>query len=351
MEYRLLGKSGLKVPVLCLGTATFGGGSEFLRVWGASDVAEATRLVDVALEAGVNLFDTADSYSSGLAEEILGKAVAGRRDKVLIATKASFRTGPGPDDVGGSRRHLIAACEASLRRLGTDWIDLWHMHSFDAQIPLEETLAAIDTLVRAGKVRHAGASNHSGWHLMKALALSDRHGWPRYVSHQVYYSLLAREFEWELMPLALDQNVGTLVWSPLSGGLLSGKVGRNRSPPAGSRVAAQTLGGPGLPQEQFFALIDTLEAVARETGRGVSQVALRWILQRPSVAGLVIGARNEAQLRENLGVAEFALSTAQMERLDEASAVVPTYPYWHQQTTFAERNPPPVPMRRVQPRT
>ena len=347
MYYRLLGTSDLKIPALSLGTATFGGGSEFLRQWGASDVAEATRLVDICLDAGVTLFDTADAYSSGLSEEILGKAVAGRRDKVLIATKASFRTGPGADQIGSSRQHLVAACEASLRRLGTDVIDLWHMHGFDALTPVEETLAAIDALVKAGKVRHAGASNFSGWHLMKSLGLADRNGWPRYVSHQVYYSLLAREFEWELMPLALDQNVGTIVWSPLSGGKLSGKVGRDRPAPAGSRIAAQGMGGPQLPQEQFYGLTDTLDAIAQETGRSVSQVALRWVLQRPSVACVVIGARNETQLRENLGAATFVLSDEQMARLDEASAVYPTYPYWHQQSTYAERVPLPVPMRRV----
>jgi aryl-alcohol dehydrogenase-like predicted oxidoreductase len=350
MEYRALGGSGFKVPALSLGTATFGGGSEFLRVWGASDVGEAIRLIDISLDAGMTMFDSADAYSGGLAEEILGKAIAGRRDKVIVATKASFRTGPGPDDIGASRKHLVAACESSLRRLNTDVIDIWHMHGFDALTPLEETLAAIDGLVRAGKVRYAGCSNFSGWHLMKALALADRHGWPRYVSHQAYYSLLAREYEWELMPLALDQQVGTMVWSPLSGGKLSGKVGRHRPAPAGTRTAVQTMAGPELPQEQFYVLIETLGAIASELGRTVSQVALRWVMQRPSVASVVIGARNETQLRENLGAAQFTLSAAQMDRLDEASAVHPTYPYWHQQTTFGERNPLPVPMRRVKPR-
>jgi aryl-alcohol dehydrogenase-like predicted oxidoreductase len=351
MDYRPLGESGVKVPVLCLGTATFGGGNEFLRQWGSTDVAEATRLVDVALDAGMNLFDSADAYSAGLAEEILGKAIAGRRDRVLISTKASFRTGPGPDNIGSSRQHLIAACEASLRRLGTDHIDIWSMHGFDALTPIEETLSAFDTLVRAGKVRQVGASNFSGWHLMKSLALSDRHGWPRYVSHQAYYSLIAREFEWELMPLALDQKVGTMVWSPLSGGRLTGKVARNRPAPEGSRVSVQTIAGPEFPQDRFYGLIDVLEAIAMETGRTVSQVALRWVLQRPSVASAVIGARNEAQLRENLAAIEFELNTEQMNRLDEASAVHPTYPYWHQQVTFAERNPLPVPMRKVVPRS
>ena len=246
MDYRPLGGSDLTVSALSVGTATFGGGSDFYRAWGATDVAEATRLVDVALDAGVTMFDSADSYSSGLAEEILGKAIAGRRDKILISTKASFRTGPGPDDIGSSRRHLIPACEASLRRLGTDYIDLWSMHGFDSFTPIDETLRAIDELVRAGKVRHVGCSNFSGWHLMKSLAHSDREGLPRYAAHQAYYSLVAREYEWELMPLALDQRVGTVVWSPLSGGQLSGKVSRHQPAPEGSRVA--TLGmRPGLP--------------------------------------------------------------------------------------------------------
>jgi aryl-alcohol dehydrogenase-like predicted oxidoreductase len=347
MEYRALGGSGLKVPVLSLGTATFGGGSEFLRVWGASDVAEATRLIDVCLDAGLTMFDSADAYSGGLAEEILGQAIKGRRDKVLISTKAGFRTGPGADDVGTSRAHLVAACEASLRRLGTDYIDLWQLHSFDALTPVEETLETLALLVKQGKVRHIGCSNYSGWQLMKSLAASERHGWPRFVAHQAYYSLLAREYEWELMPLALDQNVGTVVWSPLSGGKLSGKLARNQPAPKGSRISVQSTLGSAMPEGQFFDLIDVLEAIAAETGRTVSQVALRWLLQRPSVATLVIGARNEEQLRANLGAVDFSLNDDQMRRLDEASAVPPTYPYWHQQQTYGERNPAPVPMLRI----
>ncbi|HKU98025.1 MAG TPA: aldo/keto reductase [Vineibacter sp.] len=343
MEYRLLGGSGFKVPALALGTATFGGGNEFFRAWGATDVAEATRLIDMSLDAGLTLFDSADSYSTGLAEEILGQAIKGRRDKVLISTKASFRTAPGPNDIGSSRHHLIAACEASLRRLGTDHIDLWQMHGFDALTPVEEPLRAFDDLVRAGKVRYVGCSNFSGWHLMKSLAVADRYGWPRYVAHQLYYSLLSREYEWELMPLALDQKVGAVVWSPLAGGRLTGKIGRNRPAPAGSRTAALGGMGPPYPQDQLYTIVDTLEAIAGEVGRSVSQVALNWVLRRPTVATVVVGARNEQQLRDNLGAVDFQLSPEQVKRLDDASARPMVYPYWHQQSTYAERNPLPIP--------
>lgn len=342
MEFRQLGGSGLKVPALALGTGTFGGGSDFFRAWGSTQVEEARRLIDVAIEAGAHMFDSADVYSNGLAEEILGKAIAGKRDKVLISTKASFTTGTGPNDVGSSRHHLIAACEASLRRLGTDYIDLWQMHAFDASTPVEETLRALDDLVRAGKVRYVGCSNFSGWHLMKSLAVADRHGWTRYVAHQAYYSLLGREYEWELMPLGLDQKVGAVVWSPLAGGMLSGKIGRNRPAPEGSRIAAQGAEPPGIPEEQLYAIVDVLEALAAETGRSVSQLALNWVLSRPTVSSVIIGARNETQLRQNLAAVEFSLSTEQIARLDAVSARTPTYPYWHQRKTFTKRNPLPV---------
>ncbi|MEO8523765.1 MAG: aldo/keto reductase [Caldimonas sp.] len=342
MEYRRVGGSDLEVSVLSLGTATFGGGNEFFKAWGSTDVAEATSLVDISLDAGITLFDSADAYSSGLAEEILGKAIAGRRDKLLISTKAAFRTGPGPDGVGASRKHLVEACEASLRRLATDRIDLWQLHAFDALTPIEETLHAMDDLVRAGKVRYIGCSNFSGWHLMKSLALSEKHGWVRHVAHQAYYSLLAREYEWELMPLAIDQQVGTVVWSPLSGGRLSGKVGRNEPAPEGSRSAALGAHGPELPLEQLHDVVDVLREIAAELGRSVSQIALNWVLHRPTVSTLVIGARNAGQLRENLGSVEFKLTAEQVKRLDDASASRPIYPYWHQRQTFAERNPPPV---------
>jgi aryl-alcohol dehydrogenase-like predicted oxidoreductase len=347
MEYRLLGGSGFKVPALGLGTATFGGGDDFFRAWGSTQVAEATRLVDIALEAGASLFDSADVYSNGLAEEILGKAVAGRRDKLLISTKASFRMGDGPNDLGSSRQHLIAACEASLRRLGTDYIDLWQLHGFDAMTPVEETLRTLDDLVRAGKVRYVGCSNFSGWHLMKSLAVADRYGWPRYVAHQAYYSLISREYEWELMPLALDQKVGTVVWSPLAGGRLSGKIARNRPAPAGSRFAAQGGEGPKFPLDHLYRIVDVLEAIAGELGRSVSQVALNWVMVRPTVSCLIVGARNEAQLRDNLGAAEFTLSAEQIARLDAASARPPIYPYWHQWRVFGDRNPPPVAMTEI----
>jgi aryl-alcohol dehydrogenase-like predicted oxidoreductase len=343
MRQRLLGGSGFSVPVLSFGTATFGGGNDFFRAWGSTGVDEATRLVDIALEAGATLFDTADVYSHGMAEEILGKAIAGRQNRVLISTKATFRMGDGANQVGSSRHHLIASCEASLRRLGVDHIDLWQMHGFDAKTPIEETVRTLDDLVRAGKVRYVGCSNFSGWHLMKSLAIADRHGWTRYVAHQAYYSLIGREYEWELMPLAIDQRVGTVVWSPLAGGQLSGKIGRHRPAPPGSRMAVQGGLGPDCPLETLYGIVEVLEAIAEEAGRSVAQVALNWVLQRPTVATIVMGARNEQQLRDNLAAVDFTLSQEQVRRLDQASDRSPVYPYWHQRSAFAERNPPPTP--------
>jgi aryl-alcohol dehydrogenase-like predicted oxidoreductase len=342
MEQRQLGRSGLQVPVLSFGTVTFGGGSDFFRAWGASDVAEATRLVDICLDAGANMFDSADVYSQGLSEQILGRAIAGRRDRVLISTKGTFRTGPGPNDVGSSRAHLIAACEASLRRLGTDYIDLYQLHAFDAMTPVEETLSALDDLVRAGKIRYIGCSNFSGWHLMKSLAVSDRHGWARYVAHQAYYSLIGREFEWELMPLALDQGVGTAVWSPLGWGRLTGKIRRGSPPPDTSRLPATRHAAPPLDDEYLYTVVDALDEVARETGRSVPQVAINWLLRRPTVSTVILGARDEAQLRDNLAAASWALTPAQVARLDASSVRMLTYPYWHQRHEFSSRNPPPV---------
>jgi aryl-alcohol dehydrogenase-like predicted oxidoreductase len=342
MEHRQLGRSGLQVPVLSFGTVTFGGGTEFFRAWGASDVGEATRLVDICLEAGANMFDTADVYSQGLSEEILGKAIEGRRARVLISTKGTFRTGPGPNDVGSSRAHLVAAVEASLRRLGTDYIDLYQLHAFDALTPVEETLQTLDDLVRAGKIRYIGCSNFSGWHLMKSLAVSDRYGWARYVAHQAYYSLVGREFEWELMPLALDQGVGTAVWSPLGWGRLTGKIRRGAPPPDVSRLAATRDAGPPVPEDYLFDVVDALVEVAEDTGHTVPQVALNWLLQRSTVSTVIIGARTEAQLRDNLGAADFALTAEQVARLDAASGRPLTYPYWHQRHEFSSRNPPPV---------
>jgi aryl-alcohol dehydrogenase-like predicted oxidoreductase len=340
MEYRQLGKSGLKVPALTYGTGTFGGRGELFRAWGATEVAEARRLVDICLEAGVNMFDTADGYSNGRSEEILGEAIRGRRDRVLVATKAFFPTGDDPNSTGTSRCHLIAACEASLRRLGTDYIDLYQMHCFDALTPVEETLRALDDLVTAGKVRYIGASNYSGWHLMKSLAASDRHGWSRFVSHQVYYSLVGREYEWELMPLGHDQGVGALIWSPLGWGRLTGKIRRNQPIPEGSRLPVTAKYGPPVDDELLYAVVDVLEELARETGRSVPQIALNWLLQRPTVASVIVGARNEQQLRDNLGAAGWSLTPEQIARLDAVSRRTPFYPYWHQRATAADRNPP-----------
>ena len=342
MEFRRLGGSGFSVPVLSLGTATFGGGRGF-EMWGQSGAQEATRLVDLCLEAGLTMFDSADMYSAGAAEEILGAAIKGRRDRVIISTKATFRTGPGPNDVGSSRHHLIAACEASLQRLGTDYIDLYQLHGFDAMTPVEEALHALDDLVRAGKVRYIGCSNFSGWHLMKSLAVSEKYGLARYVAHQAYYSLIGREYEWELMPLALDQQVGAVVWSPLGMGRLGGKVRRGQSLPTVSR-----LNDPGTVQiappaedEQVYRVVDALDEIAKETGKSVAQIALNWVLRRPSVATVIIGARDETQLRQNLGAVGWTPTPAQIARLDAASAKPRIYPYWHQ-AQFAERNPFPT---------
>ena len=341
MEYRLLGRSGLKVPVLCFGTGTFGGGSDFFRAWGSTQVEEAKRLVGLCLDAGVNFFDTADGYSNGLSEEILGKAIAGKRHDVLLSTKTYFPLSRDPNNRGTSRYHILDAIEGSLKRLGTDYIDVYHMHGFDALTPVEETLSTLDTLVRAGKVRYIACSNFSGWHLMKSLAVSDRYGWPRYVADQGYYSLIGREYEWELMPLALDQGVGTLVWSPLGWGRLTGKLRRGQPLPEVSRLHKAADPGPPVDDEYLYTVVDALDAVAKETGRNVPQVALNWLLQRPTVASVIIGARNEEQLKQNLATAEFTLSAAQVAALDKASDRRPVYPYWHQRNT-PERNPPPV---------
>lgn len=343
MEHRLLGGSGFKVPVLSLGTGTFGGRGDFFGAWGASDVAEATRLVDICLEAGLTMFDSADNYSGGLAEEILGEAIRGRRDQVIISTKSTFRTGPGPNDVGSSRWRLIRAVDASLRRLGTDYIDLYQLHGFDAQTPVEEVLHTLDDLVVAGKIRYIGCSNFSGWHLMKSLAVSERYGLARYVAHQAYYSLIGRDYEWELMPLALDQKVGAVVWSPLGWGRLTGKIRRGAPAPEVSRLQSKVVadGGPPVDNEYVYQVVDALEQVALETGKSVPQVAINWLLQRPTVATVIIGARNEEQLRQNLGAVGWALTPAQVAHLDAASARTPIYPYWHQ-FGFKERNPPPV---------
>jgi aryl-alcohol dehydrogenase-like predicted oxidoreductase len=342
MEYRQLGGSGLKVSALSFGTATFGGGNAFFSAWGNTDVAEASRMVDICLEAGVNLFDTADVYSGGLSEEVLGKAISGRRDQLLLSTKATFRMGDGPNELGSSRYHLIRACEDSLRRLNTDYIDIYTLHGFDALTPVEETLRTLDTLVQSGKVRYIACSNFSGWHLMKSLATAQTYGWTRYVAHQAFYSLVGREYEWELMPLALDQKVGTIVWSPLAAGVLSGKIRRNQPAPEGSRVQQIGSEGSRLSDEKVYEIVDALDAIAEETGKSVAQIALNWLLQRPTVASIIVGARNEEQLRHNLGAVGWNLTAEQIEKLDKASEIPTIYPYWHQQP-FAERNPLAVP--------
>lgn len=343
MEHRLLGGSGLKVPVLAFGTGTFGGRGNFFGAWGNTDVAEATRLVDICIDHGVTLFDTADVYSRGASEEILGHALAGKRDKVLISTKATFRMDDtDPNNVGSSRFHLIKSIEGSLRRLQTDYIDIYTMHGFDAKTPVEEVLSTLESFVQSGKVRYIACSNFSGWHLMKSLSVSERYGWSRYVGHQAYYSLICRDYEWELMPLALDQKVGTLVWSPLGGGRLSGKIRRGQPAGPGTRVGQIGGEGPAVPEERLFRVIDALDEIAAETGKTVAQVALNWCLQRPTVSTLVFGARNEEQLMSNLGAIGWNLTAEQVDKLDTASATPPSYPYWHQ-WNFKERNPRPVP--------
>ncbi|MBS1563049.1 MAG: aldo/keto reductase [Bacteroidetes bacterium] len=330
MEYRQLGGSGLFVPVLSFGTATFGGGNEFFKAWGDTQLAEAKKLVGLCMDAGVNFFDTANVYSRGTAEEILGKALEGMRDKVLISTKATFPMSDDPNDFGSSRFHLVKSCEDSLRRLKTDYIDIYHLHGFDGNTPVEETLKTLDTLISSGKVRYIACSNFSGWHLMKSLSVSERYGWSRYIAHQAYYSLLDREFEWELMPLGLDQKVGTIVWSPLSSGRLSGKFRRDQPMPADNRMTQGGAHGPATNFELLYRIVDALDKVAEETGKTVSQVALNWLLQRPTVDNIIIGARNEEQLRQNLGAVGWKLSTEQIKKLDEASERPLVYPYWHQ---------------------
>jgi aryl-alcohol dehydrogenase-like predicted oxidoreductase len=341
MEYRQLGRSGLKVPVLSFGTGTFGGRNEFFQRWGKTDVDEATRLADICLDAGVNVFDTADVYSEGASEEILGAALKGKRDRALISTKATFRNGEGANDVGSSRYHLIRACEGSLRRLQTDHIDLYFMHGFDAMTPVDETLRALDDLVSSGKIGYIGASNFSGWHLMKALATSEKYGLARYVAYQGYYSLVGRDYEWELMPLGLDQGVGLMVWSPLGWGRLTGKIRRGQPIETGRIASGGAVGGPEVDDEYLYKVVDALTDVAGETGKTIPQVALNWLLTRPTVANVVFGARDEAQLRANLGAVGWSLSEDQVARLDAASRRTPAYPYWHQ-TDFDERNPKPT---------
>ncbi|MCU1330296.1 MAG: putative oxidoreductase, aryl-alcohol dehydrogenase like protein [Bryobacterales bacterium] len=341
MEIRQLGKSGLQVPVLCFGTGTFGGGGEFFRAWGNTDVEEARSLIDICMEAGVNFFDTADIYSQGLAEEILGAAIKHLpREKVLISSKGTFQFGDGVNQVGSSRLHLTRQIEGSLKRLQTDYIDVYHMHGFDALTPVEETLSTLDRMVREGKVRYIAASNFSGWHMQKSLGVSERYGWPRYSAHQVYYSLVGREYEWELMPQALAEGLGALIWSPLGWGRLTGKIRRGQPLPETSRLHKAADLGPTVPDELLYRVVECLEALGAEIGKSVPQVALNWLLRKPTVASVIIGARNEQQLRDNLAAASFVLTPEQVAKLDEASQVPVGYPYWHQRQ-FQNRNPLP----------
>jgi len=341
MEYRQLGGSGLNVPVLSFGTATFGGVGDFFKAWGTTQLEDARRMVNLCLDAGVNLFDTADVYSKGVSEEILGKALEGLRDRALISTKATFRMSNESNDFSSSRYHLIRSCEDSLRRLQTDRIDIYHMHGFDGNTPVYETLRALDDLVSSGKVRYIACSNFSGWHLMKSLSTSEKYGWSKYIAHQAYYSLLDREFEWELMPLGIDQHVGTIVWSPLSSGRLAGKYRRNQPLPQDNRVQQGGGHGPAMDESHLYNIMDLLDEIARDTGKTVAQVALNWLLRRPTVDNIVIGARNETQLKENLGAVGWELTPEQVKMLDAVSEKEPVYPYWHQRQDL-KLNPPPV---------
>ena len=340
MEYRRVGNSGLVVSELSLGTATFAGKGEFFGAWGDTDVEQARRLIDLALEASINLVDTADVYSDGAAEEVLGQALRGRRDDVLISTKASLPT--GPDDWGSSRPRLLRAVDRALRRLQTDHIDLFQLHGFDAYTPIEEVLQTLEMLVEQGKVRYPGVSNFSGWQLMKSLSLADKNHRPRYVAHQVYYSLVGRDYEWELMPLGIEEGVGAIVWSPLGWGRLTGKIRRGQPLPERSRLHVTAAAGPPVNDEQLYAIVDSLDEIATETGKTVPQIALNWLLRRPTVSSVIIGARDESQLRDNLGAVGWQLDTDQIARLDAVSSREAPYPYfpYFRQEGFKRLNPP-----------
>jgi aryl-alcohol dehydrogenase-like predicted oxidoreductase len=341
MEQRLLGKSGFKVPALSFGAGTFGGKGPLFSAWGNTDVDEAKRLIDICLDAGVNMFDTADVYSDGLSESILGAAIGDRRDRVIVSTKITLRTGEGANDIGASRHHLIRATDAALKRLGTDYIDLLQLHHFDALTPVESVMSTLDDLVRAGKVRYIGASNFSGWQLMKSLSVADRYGYSRYIANQTYYSLIGRDYEWDLMPLGQDQGIGAIVWSPLGWGRLTGKIRRGQPLPEHSRLHDTAKFGPPVEEERLYRIVEAIEEVAKEIDKTIPQIALNWLLQRPTVASVIIGARNEEQLRQNLDAIGWNLSKEQVSRLDVASDLTPPYPhypYWNGQ--FSERNPP-----------
>jgi len=330
MEHRRLGHSGLRVPALSFGTGTFGGGNDFFKAWGSTDAAGAARLIDVCLDHGVTMFDSADVYSDGLAEQILGHAIKGKRQRVLISTKVTFPAGDGPNDYGSSRQHLVAAVDASLRRLAIDHIDLLQLHGQDYNTPVDETMATLDQLVRSGKVRYIGASNFSGWHLMKANAVAERYGYARHVAHQVYYSLLNRDYEWELQPLGRDQGIGAVVWSPLGWGKLTGAIRRGHPAKPGTRAHNIPGTGPLYDDERLFRIVDALDVLAKETNKTIPQVALNWLLQRKTVASLIIGARSENQLVENIGAIGWDLTAAQVAILDAASDMPAPYPVWHQ---------------------
>ena len=348
MEHRYLGSSGFKVPALGFGAGTFGGRGPLFSAWGKTNAEQAKRIVDICLEAGVTLFDTADAYSDGASEEILGAALEGRRNQAIISTKIGLRVGTGENEVGSSRSHLIGGVDRALKRLKTDYIDLLQLHQFDAKTPLENVLSTLDILVRSGKVRFIGASNFSGWHLMKALKISEQCGYERFVANQTYYSLAGRDYEWELMPLGIDQGIGALVWSPLGWGRLTGKTRRWQPIPASSRLHETAAFAPPIDAERLFRIVDALEEVSRDWGRTIPQVAINWLLQRPTIATVLIGARDEAQLRDNLGAVGWTLNASQIKRLDEASAVTPPYPYYpYWNGMFAERNPPPVEVYRT----
>lgn len=330
MESRRLGHSGLRVPAMSFGTATFGGGTEFFKAWGSTDSGAASRLIDLCLDHGVSMFDSADVYSNGMAEEILGHAIKGKRHRLLISTKATFKTGDDPNAFGSSRQHLVDAVDKALVRLGTDYIELFQLHGQDYNTPVEETLATLDQIVRSGKVRYIGASNFAGWHLMKSLAASDRYGYPRHVAHQAYYSLLNRDYEWELMQLGQDQGIGAVIWSPLGWGKLTGKIRRGQPAEPGTRAYDIAGTGPHYDEERLFRIVDALDVLGEETGKSLTQIALNWLLQRPTVSSIIIGARNEEQLLQNLGAAGWSLTPEQIATLDEASDQPPSYPVWHQ---------------------